>query len=305
MHSYSLLIANYGGVMAVPTDSPYFLVYLTMYNTGMEDQNHFNTASSPSGLCTCSCICCTLCQQTDMEPVCQRTYEGSHLIIPHGAQYRTPFPEITAPHSYQSPLIDHNTQEPYPMVATGDFCLMDPIFPDSPGDSLLFKEDDLAQLKRKGFCIPNYKEEKLQSTVHKEEKASLPMLRRMHQAPTAERRNHTRPVAGTLGFHHPRHLTPQAAGSHPTRKNAPPQPWTMTLKKTGPPPPSTRTGPAVTKTASMDMTRRAVALPTSMPCHHLHAPALGNAHRRNLVLQNPPACPVRAQASTTGACLGV
>ena len=33
----SLIIANYGGVMAVPTDPPYCLVYPTMYNTGSAD----------------------------------------------------------------------------------------------------------------------------------------------------------------------------------------------------------------------------------------------------------------------------
>ena len=54
---YSLLIAKYGGIMAVPTDPQYCLVYPTMYSNDAEDQNHFNTAASQSGLCTCSCIC--------------------------------------------------------------------------------------------------------------------------------------------------------------------------------------------------------------------------------------------------------
>ena len=121
---YSLLIANYGDIMAVPTDPLYCLVYPTMYNNDMEDQNHFNTAASPSGLHTHSCICHTLLQHVDMDPVCQKTYEGSHLIIPHGAQYRTLFPEIVIPHNHQGLLIDHNTEEPYPMAATGDFCLV-------------------------------------------------------------------------------------------------------------------------------------------------------------------------------------
>ena len=38
VRSYSLFIANYGGIMAVPTDPPYCLVYPTVYNTGMKDQ---------------------------------------------------------------------------------------------------------------------------------------------------------------------------------------------------------------------------------------------------------------------------
>ena len=172
-HSHSLLIANYRGIMAVPTDPPYSLVYPTVYNNNMEDQNHFNTAASPSGLCTHSCICHALLQHMDMDLVCQRTYKGGCLIIPHGAQYRTLFLEIIVPHNHWGPLIDHNIGEPYPMAAMGDFCLVDPIFPGSPGDSLLFKEDDLTR-KRKGFCIPTYREEKPQPTVPKEDKHKSP-----------------------------------------------------------------------------------------------------------------------------------
>ena len=61
----------------------------------------------------------------------------------------------------------------------------------------------------------------------------------------------------------------------------------------------------MTKAADAALTRRAAALPTSMPCHHLHAPALRNAHGRNLVLKNPSAPQVRVHASATGACPGV
>ena len=234
-----------------------------------------------------------------MDPVCWRIYEGSCLIIPHGSQYRTLFLEIVVPRNHWGPLIDHNTGEPYPMVATGDFCLVDPIFPGSPGDSLLFKEDDLAQLKRKGFHIPTYREEKPQPTGPRKTSTSLPMPRRMHQAPPAERKNHARPAAGTPGLHHPGHLTPQAARSHLSGENA------EELKNNGLPPPSTRIGPTVTKTANTALTRRAAVLPASVLCHHLHALALGNTHGRNLVLMNPPVSPVRVHMPTTGACLGV
>ena len=76
--------------------------------------------------------------------------------------------------NHQGPLINHNTGEPYPMAAAGHFCLMDPIFPGSPGDSLLLKEDDLNRLKRKGFHISTFKEEKPQPTVPKEDKHKSP-----------------------------------------------------------------------------------------------------------------------------------
>ena len=299
VHSYSLLVANYGGVMAVPTDPLYCLVYPTVYNTGVEDQNHFNTAASPSVLHTCSCICHTLLQHADMEPVCPRTYKGSHLIIPHGAQYRTLFPEIAAPHNHRGLLIDHNTGELYPMASAGDFCLVDPIFPGSPGDSLLLKEDDLAQLKRKGFCIPIYKEEKLQPTVPKEDKHKSPCTK--ENAPSS---SHREEESHKTTGRNSEASSPWAPDSS-TRENAPPQPRTMTLKNTGPPPPSTGTGLTVTKAASTDLIRRAAALPASTVCHHLHVPALGNAHGRNLMLKNPPICPVRTHMSTTGARLRV
>ena len=55
-----------------------------------------------------------------------------------------------------------------------DFCLMDPIFPGSPGNSLLFKEDDLNRLQRKGFCVSTYREEKPLPTVPKEDKQRSP-----------------------------------------------------------------------------------------------------------------------------------
>ena len=57
VHSYSLLIANYGGVMAIPTDPPYCLVYPSVYSNDAEDQNRFNTAVSLSGMHTCSTPC--------------------------------------------------------------------------------------------------------------------------------------------------------------------------------------------------------------------------------------------------------
>ena len=99
--------------MAIPTDPPYFLVYPIVYNDG-EDQNHFYTAASPSGMCTRSCMCLPQLQHVDKDLVHWRTYEGSCLIILCGAQYRTLFPEIAMPHNHWGPLIDHNTGDPTP-----------------------------------------------------------------------------------------------------------------------------------------------------------------------------------------------
>ena len=174
VRSYALLFANYGGVMANPTNPLYCLVYPTVYNNDTEDQNHFNTAASPLGMCTHVCMYHTLLQHVDNDPNHWRMYEGSHLIVPHGVQYRTLFPEIVTPHNNRGLLIDRNTGEPYPMADVGDFYLMDLLFPGSPGDSLLLKEDDLKRLKRKGFHVSIYREEKPQPTVPKEDKHKSP-----------------------------------------------------------------------------------------------------------------------------------
>ena len=65
---YTLLVANYGSVMAIPTDPLYCLMYPTMYNNGVEDQTHFNTAASPSGMHTHICMCHYLLQLMDKDP---------------------------------------------------------------------------------------------------------------------------------------------------------------------------------------------------------------------------------------------
>ena len=186
VHSYSLLIANYGGVMTVPTDPLYCLVYPTVYNNDVEDQNHFNTAASPSGMYTCACMCCTLLQHADKASPLEDLWRQLPYH-PHGAQYRTLFPEIITPCNHWGLLIDHNTGEPYPMATVGDFCLVDPIFPGSPGDSLLFKEDELDRLKRKGFRISTYREEKPQPTAPKENKHKCPHTK--EKAPSSSQKD--------------------------------------------------------------------------------------------------------------------
>ena len=95
-HSYCLLLANHGGIVAIPTDPPYCLVYPIVYDKNVEDKSHFNTSASPSGMHTHVCMCHALLQHVDMVPLHQRTFQGSHLIILHSAQYRTLFPEIIA-----------------------------------------------------------------------------------------------------------------------------------------------------------------------------------------------------------------
>ena len=172
VHSYVMLVANFGGIMAIPMDPPYCLVYPIVYNDDVaaQNQNHFNTVGSPSGLCTLDLMCHALLQHADLTEAHKWKYEGSCLIVPCGSQYKTLFSEITMPRNHQGLLIDHKSQKSYPMFVVGDFCLVDKVFLGTPGDSLLFNGKDLARLKRKGYQVSTFKEEKPPPSSSKKEK---------------------------------------------------------------------------------------------------------------------------------------
>ena len=66
--SYCMFIANFGGLMVVPTDLPYFLMYPNINSTTVpsKDRYHFNIQGGPPGLHIFGCICCTLLQHTNL-----------------------------------------------------------------------------------------------------------------------------------------------------------------------------------------------------------------------------------------------
>ena len=170
--SYAILVANFGGLMAIPTDSPYYLMYPNTYSdeVALENQNHFNIVGAPPGLCTSSCICCTLLQHVDWTEAHRQKYNGSHLTVPWGTQYKTLLPKITMPCNHWVLLLDLHSGKPFPMVPVGDFDLKDKIFPGMPGDSLLFSGDELVKLQRKRYQIPTYREEKTPDSSSQKEK---------------------------------------------------------------------------------------------------------------------------------------
>ena len=94
VQSYTCLIANYWGVMALPTEPPYCLMYPMVYDNNMKDKTHFNTTDSPSGLHTEACVCCSLLHLMDTDPANRQKFKGSHLLVPHGTQYKTLHPII-------------------------------------------------------------------------------------------------------------------------------------------------------------------------------------------------------------------
>ena len=165
-------VCSYAMLVAIPMDPPYCLIYPVVYNNDIaaQNQNHFNTAGSPSGLRIHTCMCRTLLQHADLTEAHKWKYDGSHWIVPHGTEYKTLFLEITMLCNHQGLLIDHNSGKPYPMVMVGDFCLVDKIFLGTPRDSLLFNGEELAKLKRKGYQVSTFREEKPSSSSYKKKK---------------------------------------------------------------------------------------------------------------------------------------
>ena len=95
--AYCLFVDNLSGAMSIPTDPPYCLVYPTSYIKGIKP-DHFDTCNSPMGMHLHRCICHTTLQFSNDDPKQHTKYVGSHLILPHGAQYNNRlYPSILEP----------------------------------------------------------------------------------------------------------------------------------------------------------------------------------------------------------------
>ena len=145
--NFCLFVDNFSGAMSIPTDPPYCLVYPIGYVKGVEP-DHFDTHNSPTGMCLHRCICHTTLQFSNDDPKEHTNYAGSHLILPHGVQNNDwLFPAILELSNHHGSLIDPTMGEPYPMEMVGDFKAVDPIFKGCYGDSLLYSDADLCQLR--------------------------------------------------------------------------------------------------------------------------------------------------------------
>ena len=82
----ALKALNLSGIMSIPMDPPYCLVYPTSYIKGIEP-NHFNTHNSPAGMHLHHCICHATLQFSNDNPKQRTQYIGSHLILPCRVQY--------------------------------------------------------------------------------------------------------------------------------------------------------------------------------------------------------------------------
>ena len=155
-HAFCLFVNNYGGIMSVPMDLPYCLIYPMSYVKDVEP-DHFDTHNNPARTCQHHCICHTTLQYMSDDSCYHRAYGGSHLILPCGAQYKEQlFPKILKPWNHQVPLTDSITQESFHMKLMGDFRSIDPIFKGCYGDLFLYSDMDLGQLRWWKIHLPPY-----------------------------------------------------------------------------------------------------------------------------------------------------
>ena len=150
-HAFCLFISNYGGTMSIPTDSLYCLIYPTSYVRDLEP-DHFDTHNNLEGTCLHHCMCCTILQYMNADPKQHKKHSRSHLILPHGAQYKKRlFPKIFKLWNHWEPLMDSTIKEPFPMELVAD-----PIFKECYGDSFLYSYVELCQLRWQGIHLPVY-----------------------------------------------------------------------------------------------------------------------------------------------------
>ena len=156
---FAFLLGTLGGILAIPTDPPYCLVYPTCYVRDA-DSDHFDTCNNPVGMRLHHCICHATLQLSNDEPKEHTNYTGSHLILPHGAQYNDQlFLAILEPWNHCGLPIDSVTGETYLMEMVGDFRAMDPIFKGCYRDSLLYSNADLHRLRQQGINLPAFQGE--------------------------------------------------------------------------------------------------------------------------------------------------
>ena len=85
--AFCLFANNYGGVMSVPTDLPYCLIYPMSYVEDVEP-DHFNIHNNPARTHLHHCICRATLQYMNDDLHYHRACGESCMILPCGAQYK-------------------------------------------------------------------------------------------------------------------------------------------------------------------------------------------------------------------------
>ena len=94
----------------------------------------------------------------DIDLANRQEFKRSHLLVPHGAQYKTLLPVITESHNHCRPLVDLNTGSLTPWKWQATYASRMLSSTAAPGDSLMFCDKKLAELAEQGFHIPTYRE---------------------------------------------------------------------------------------------------------------------------------------------------
>ena len=142
--AYCLFVDNLSGIMSIPMDPPYCLVYPTSYVKGIEP-NHFDTRNSPARTRLHCCVFHATLQFSNDDPKQHTQYVRNCLILPCGAQYNDRlYPSILEPRNHHGPLIDLAMGKPCLLEVVGNFRATDPILKGCYGDSLLYSEAKMA-----------------------------------------------------------------------------------------------------------------------------------------------------------------
>ena len=171
------------------------------------------------------------------------------------------------------------------MTTAGDFCPKDLFFPGSPRDSLLFKEDDLARIKRKGFCVSTYREEEPQPTTPREDKHQSPHIKENAPSSSCKEEESCKTSGRTSEASSPQapDSTSSKKSSHwgkcsPSAKEQPDNHDTKDLNTSSKHKDRSSSG----KGSRCGSDKESSNTPTSMLCPSCHVLALQNAHRRDL-----------------------
>ena len=306
-HSYCLLLTNYGSIMAILKDPPYCLVYPIVYHKNVEDPSHFNTSASSSGMQTHACMYCTLLKHVDMEPLHQRTFKGSHLIIPHGMQYRTLFPEIVALCNHQGPLIDPDMNEPSPCLLweISSLRIRSSLAPMGIAFSS-WRATSPSSRKRTSTSLLT-RRRRLNPPPSRKADMGLMVPRRASPCPSTRQRSPAkqkklarqkclaRPVAKLPWPPHHSFQTPPEAKSHPGRgKPLQPRRDQITVSPRMAILPDTRKGPIMKRVGNLSLTRKMAVPSANMGDHHLQVLTPWGVSPRNPALKCLPMLPARA-----------
>ena len=140
----------------------------------------------------------------------QTEVQGELLVGSPQCTVQNPF--LCNSQAMQPPQATHGSKHwrALSMEAEGNFCLNDAFFPGCPGDSLIFRNNDLAQLMRQGYHIPTCREKATGSTSSTKAHQS-PHAKESMQKHLLQRSRKTNMTTRTA-------TPPPSPGSRPVRK---------------------------------------------------------------------------------------